>query len=195
MNDYRKAYCINCDEDVDYITKLEKTTVTVKDKTFDVLLTKAYCKKCGEPVFPAAINKANDIVVYDGYRKLVGLLTSEQIKEIRRKRNLSQTEFAKLLNCGEKNIARYETGTIQDKAFDLLMRLADNDQSYKVLRQLQGLEEHQFTEIKMYSIFLDIKEMRELNLSNGFETKEMISYEKGTSKNGNKSEIKTLFCN
>ena len=172
-----------------------KEMKTVKGKTFDVLLKKAYCKKCGEPVFPVEINKANDIIVYDGYRKLVGLLTSEQIKEIRKKRGLSQTEFARLLDCGEKNIARYETGTIQDKAFDLLMRLADNDQSYRVIRQLQGFEEHRFTEMKTYTIFLDIKEMSELDLSNGLETEEMIGYEKGALKHGDKSEVKTFFCN
>ena len=129
-----RTYCINCDEEVSYITKKETKKVVVKGREFEVTLTRAYCAKCGEPLSPDKIAKANDLIVFDEYRRLEGLLTSDQIKAIRFKRGLSQVALAKLINCGEKNIARYETGTIQDRAFDLLMRLVDDDKSYAVLR-------------------------------------------------------------
>ena len=133
-----KIYCINCDEEVDYITKEETKKVIVKGREFEVTLKRAYCAICGEPVSPDKIAKENDLTVFDTYRRLEGLLTSDQIKAIRFKRGLSQIGLARLINCGEKNIARYETGTIQDRAFDLLMRLVDDDNSYAVLRARQN---------------------------------------------------------
>lgn len=132
-----RIYCINCDEEVDYIVKNETKRVVVKGREFEVTLKRAYCAKCGEPLSPDRIAKENDLIVYDEYRRLEGLLTSDQIKAIRFKRGLTQTALARLINCGEKNIARYETGTIQDRAFDLLMRLVDDDSSYAVLRARQ----------------------------------------------------------
>lgn len=127
------AYCDNCEKRVPYYIKDTLLTVTVKDKTFEVVIKRAHCKKCGEEVYPHDIEKENDLIVYDEYRRLQGLLTSDEIKAIRKKRGLSQVGLARLINCGDKNIARYEAGTIQDRVFDLLLRLVDDDRSYKVI--------------------------------------------------------------
>ena len=129
----KTIYCANCDKEVNYITREETKTVKVRDRELTVTLTRAFCEECGEPVLPDLIAKKNDLIVFDEYKRLEGLLTSEEIKKIREKRKLSQRALANLINCGEKNIARYETGAIQDRVFDLLIRLVDNDTSYKVL--------------------------------------------------------------
>ena len=52
-------------------------------------------------------------------------MTSSEIIEIRNKYGLSQSKLAKLIKCGEKNIARYEKGAIQDASIDLLIRMVD----------------------------------------------------------------------
>lgn len=130
MIENRIAYCEFCDDEVEFEVKKEKKTFTVKGDTFEVEIGVAYCKTCGTRVFPFSLAKENDLVVYDEYRRRHNLLTSKEIKAIRRKRNLSQVELAKLIECGEKNIARYENGTIQDKVYDKLMRLIDDDYYY-----------------------------------------------------------------
>ena len=134
MND--KIFCLNCEEEANYVLRDEIKTVTVKGLSFNVKITNAYCANCGEQVFPDKIAKQNDLIVYDEYRRLNNLLTSEEIKAIRKKRGLSQTDLARLIDCGDKNIARYETGTIQDKAFDLLMRLVDIDATFDYLQRI-----------------------------------------------------------
>ena len=48
------------------------------------------------------------------------------IIEIRGKYGLSQSELAKKIMIGAKNIARYETGKIQDKSIDLLIRILND---------------------------------------------------------------------
>ena len=85
----------------------------------------ARCKKCGEKVHPVSIGKINEISKYDAYKKLMGLLTSREIIDIRKENGLSQTGLAKIIGCGEKNIARYENGAIQTKMIDRLIKDLD----------------------------------------------------------------------
>lgn len=188
-----RVYCVSCDEEVDYIIKEETKKVTVKGREFEVTLKRTYCAKCGEPVSVDKIAKQNDLIVFDEYRRLENLLTSEQIKTIRTKRGLSQVALARLIDCGEKNIARYETGTIQDRAFDLLIRLVDDDRSYEVLK-IQKLGE----EVKK-SIFAfapvkghDKQKSCEMNNSNINE----YEYVEGGVQNGrNRIKTQQVFCN
>ena len=70
------------------------------------------------------INLINSL---DGYRKKKDLLTSKEIKDIREKYQLTQSEMAYLLNLGEVTITRYETKQIQDASVDNMIReLNDN---------------------------------------------------------------------
>lgn len=132
----RPIYCLACDEEREYIVKKEKRKIKVKNLEFEVEIDIAFCKKCGEEVFPDEIAKRNDLVIYDEYRRKKGLLTSSEIREIRKKRNMSQLELAKFIRCGEKNIARYETGTIQDQVFDYLIRMVGDDNCYVAMKNM-----------------------------------------------------------
>lgn len=70
------------------------------------------------------INLVNSL---DVYRRKKDLLTSKEIKEIREKYGLTQSEMAFLLNLGEITITRYETKQIQDASVDNMIReLNDN---------------------------------------------------------------------
>lgn len=63
----------------------------------------------------------------DVYRKEKGLLTSKEIKQIRKKYGLTQAEFSFLLGLGEVTITRYEKKLIQDVTYDKIMRLVYED--------------------------------------------------------------------
>lgn len=61
------------------------------------------------------------------YRKNTGLLTSNEIVEIRQTYGLSQVELSNLLGWGEATISRYESKAIQDEAYDNILRsIKDN---------------------------------------------------------------------
>jgi DNA-binding transcriptional regulator YiaG len=63
----------------------------------------------------------------DAFRKAKGLLTSSEIKEIRKSYCLSQKDFAKVLGLGEIDIVRYETKAVQTQSInDLLLLSRDN---------------------------------------------------------------------
>lgn len=63
----------------------------------------------------------------NAYRKMHGLLTSNEIVEIREKYGLSQVDLAKLLGWGEATISRYESKAIQDESYDAMLRLISED--------------------------------------------------------------------
>lgn len=71
--------------------------------------------------------RKNSIRMKDAYRKTVGLLTSQEIMDIRRKYNISQDALATVLGWGKKTITRYETVSIQDRVHDDVLRKIDSD--------------------------------------------------------------------
>lgn len=70
------------------------------------------------------------------YRKVHGLLTSDEISEIRAIYNMSQSDLSVLLGWGEITVTRYESKSIQDETYDQILRMAKND-PYFVLKCLQ----------------------------------------------------------
>ena len=119
------AWCVDCDLDVNYESTNEIRKVVVKGVPIEFNAIKAYCPHCGEPLFVYEVERINQIRCYDKYKQKKGLLTSGEIIEIRNKYGLSQTDLAKAIMVGKKNIARYEAGKIQDKCIDLLIRMLD----------------------------------------------------------------------
>jgi putative zinc finger/helix-turn-helix YgiT family protein len=59
----------------------------------------------------------------NAYRIKHGLLTSNEIVDIRESYGLSQVDLARLLRWGEATISRYESKAIQDEAYDTMLRL------------------------------------------------------------------------
>ena len=121
------GYCFSCENDTEYEIKEIEETIQVKNKIITVKQYKCICKICGEAVTDEKIQIKNDIIAFDAYKKTMGLLTSEEIKNIRKKYDLSQVNLAKLLGFGEKSIARYESGSIQDEAHDLMLKTIQDE--------------------------------------------------------------------
>lgn len=72
----------------------------------------------------------------NAYRVKMGLLTSNEIMEIRENYGLSQVDLARLLGWGEATISRYESKAIQDEAYDTMLRLI-KDNPLKALEFLK----------------------------------------------------------
>lgn len=138
MKNKEKAYCYHCDKMVDFEIKEinENTKVSEKGIPVSVKVKRAYCKHCGTVVPYKKIDYEADRLVYDEYKRKVGLLTSQEIKEIRLLRNLSQRELSLMLGLGEKTITRYENGAIQDRAYDILLRLIKDNRGYRLIKKI-----------------------------------------------------------
>lgn len=130
-----QAYCEHCDKDVDY--KIEETEIerTIRGQTFKCKYLKCTCVHCGSEVSPASIWGENVNEAFEEYKRRNGLLTAKQIKEIRSKHNMSQVDLAKFIHCGLKDVARWENGAIQNRCYDLLIRLVDEKSSFLVMQK------------------------------------------------------------
>ncbi len=78
----------------------------------------------------------NLLAARDAYRVEKGLLTSQEIMDIRQQYQLTQSELAQLLGWGEVTVTRYETKLIQDTTYDQMLRMIKANPLYA----LQSLE-------------------------------------------------------
>src|SRR5690554_5061003 len=131
-----KLYCEYCKKYEDVRYDISEKTYSVKDIDVTANIKQAFCSVCDHELYDETTEIENDMVFFDAYKIQKGLLTSKEIKEIRSKYGISQTTFSKILGFGEKTIARYETGSIQDKSQDNLMRLASFEGNYLYLAKV-----------------------------------------------------------
>ena len=103
--------CPMCDEE-HLVEKWVRTSkVTIKGESVEYLETYYKCTEDEESfVFiPAKLMNENLLAARDAYRCAHGLLTSQEIVQLRKKYGLTQKEFAFLLGWGEITVTRYET--------------------------------------------------------------------------------------
>lgn len=105
------------------ITKLEKS---MKFRgVYITFQTEHYvCPVCGIEVGSIEQATVTQRAISDAYRKAVGLLTSEKIREGRKKWNLTQDDLAQRMCVGIASIKRWEGGIIQTKSMDMALRRA-----------------------------------------------------------------------
>jgi putative zinc finger/helix-turn-helix YgiT family protein len=82
------------------------------------------CPVCGIEADDLGLAAANQKALSDAYRASARLLTSAQIIEGRGKRRWTQEDLARAANVGIASIKRWETGQIQTKAMDDVLRRA-----------------------------------------------------------------------
>lgn len=128
------------------------------------------------------INLINSL---DEYRKKKDLLTSKEIKEIREKYQLTQSEMAYILNLGEVTITRYETKQIQDTSVDNMIREFNDNPLFA----LKLLEKNKDKIKRYYEIDAHIKNMIDKNIISFLNEQELIAkyieYNQATIMNGN----------
>lgn len=98
----------------------------------------------------ASMTNQNLLNARNAYRIKRGLLTSDEIVEIRENYGLSQVDLARLLGWGDATISRYESKAIQDDAYDAMLRLIKEDP----LTALEFLKKNsdKFSFFKMFEI-------------------------------------------
>lgn len=114
----------------------------------------------GEEVFDRNIEIENDARLYDIYKKQMNLLTSSEIKNIRKKYDMNQKEFALSIGVGEITIHRFENGSIQTESVDSIIRLSeDPDIMYNLLIKNQAnLSDNDFSSfLKKVSVLKKLK--------------------------------------
>jgi putative zinc finger/helix-turn-helix YgiT family protein len=115
---------LNCPRGHDNM-KLQKITKNVRFRGMEIpCQVEAYvCPACGMEAGTVNSTGAIQQELADAFRKRTGLLTGDEIKSLRKKRELTQQALADLLKIGVASIKRWETGLIQSKSMDHALRL------------------------------------------------------------------------
>lgn len=130
--------CPFCNEKHEVIFKVEPSKALINETPVEYNESYYYCSIEDEEFIPKDLLKKNLLAARDAYRTLKGLLTSEEIKNVRKQYNLTQKEFAQLLGWGDVTIQRYETKLIQDETFDQQIRYVRDNPKLA----LEELEKH-----------------------------------------------------
>ena len=140
--------CLSCMEkhNVDIVQIVEQELF--KNEEVDFIATYEHCSITDELSEAEDMIRANSLAVKDAYRIRVGLLTSDEIKNIREKYGISQKDFSQILDWGMATITRYENHQVQDRAHDDILRKIDSDPKWLrvMLKRAKGrLSQKAFT--------------------------------------------------
>ena len=146
------------------------------------------CRECGLEVADVHRAGATQRAISDAYRKAKGLLTSEEIKNGRKRLGLTQKDLADLLSVGIASIKRWETGIIQSQSMDRILRATLNcgiGGSFDDSLADEGiLQEAEAASIKRALAFQIEREMKRKGLSKRAMSKKM---------NASRSSLKRLL--
>lgn len=122
-----KRFCSCCMEEHEVKTALVVECTTFKNKRVKYEGSYLYCDVAEEFYMDEKQMQENDVRLKDAYRKSEGLLTSYDIKNIRKTYSISQSDLCTLLGWGGKTITRYESHQVQDKAHDTILKKIAKD--------------------------------------------------------------------
>lgn len=132
------TFCPTCDEPVraQIVARRETLPVRGVPTAFDAQV--AVCPLCGEDIGDSRVEKGNLEAAFAAYRAQQGIITSEEIRAIRKTLGLSLREFSLFLGFGEQTVAKYETGTLPDELHSNTMRMASTKEGAEMLLSLNG---------------------------------------------------------
>ena len=109
--------------------KRENKVVVYNYKDHTVKLTQSgdYCVECGEGFLSPKDLKASQKDIADFKREIDHLLTTDEVRAIRKKLKLTQERASSLFGGGVRAFYKYETGeNAQSKPLDILLKLIDS---------------------------------------------------------------------
>lgn len=117
-----KRICPCCMEEHEVKTVKIKEQANFKDHHVNYDAVYTYCDAADELYMDERQIQDNDIRLKDAYRRTEGLLTSDEISDIRSKYGITQSDLCTLLGWGGKTITRYESHQVQDRAHDTILK-------------------------------------------------------------------------
>ena len=98
-----------------------------KDHTKEILQSGDYCIECKEGFLSPKDLKVSQKAIADFKREADHLLTTDEIRAIRKKLKLTQEKASSFFGGGIRAFHKYETGeNAQSKPLDILLKLMDS---------------------------------------------------------------------
>ncbi len=118
--------CPICGGELKYTIKIVTHTYKQHRKDFDQ--SGEYCVECGEGFLSPKDLKSTKEDIVNFRREVDHLLSTKELRRIRKKIGLKQQEASILFGGGIRSFSKYETAQInQNKSLDILFRLMDSN--------------------------------------------------------------------
>ena len=117
-----KRICPCCMEEHEVKTVKIREQATFKDRLVNYDAVYMYCDAADELYMDERQIQENDIKLKNAYRRAEGLLTSDEISDIRSRYGITQSDLCTLFGWGGKTITRYESHQVQDRAHDTILK-------------------------------------------------------------------------
>lgn len=190
--------CPLCGKEHDLEIRERVATTIIKDEIVEYNEVYYFCEneKENNEFANGKMLNANLLNARNEYRRIKGLLTSDEIVEIRKKYGLSQVDLANLMGWGEATISRYESKAIQDESYDTILRKIKDDPNvaYEYLEKNKERLGSKYLEIKDRIVDM-INEYGNQLISKQLLENVYIKYSEPSIFNGMKSlDIEKLAC-
>ena len=117
--------CPICNGSIENQSK--KIDYSYKGHQINLVEDASTCTRCGESFLSPKELKKNQLQLTNFKRTVDKLLTTDELKRIRKKLELTQKDASEVFGGGIRAFYKYETGeNTQSKSLDILLRLIDS---------------------------------------------------------------------
>jgi putative zinc finger/helix-turn-helix YgiT family protein len=132
--------CPYCEDMREIIPISSCDEICVRGEKFSIAVTLLKCGTCGRLFDDPLSNYDSLEIAYKEYRQKHKMVQPEDIKNFRKRYNLTQREMSRLLGWGDVTLTRYENGALQDEAHDKMLRLVMEPQNLlRLLHENNGI--------------------------------------------------------
>ncbi len=146
-----KYSCPICEKVHEVQVYQEPTKALIKKQPIKYIETYYHCPTSEEEFYPSQILDSNLLEARDSYRRENNLLTSSEIKEIRKFYRLNQKEFSNIFGWGDITVQRYESKLIQEETYNEMMKRVKEDSLFlyeELKKHKDKFDENRYIEIE-----------------------------------------------
>jgi putative zinc finger/helix-turn-helix YgiT family protein len=118
-----KGICPNCEKETELEFIRSTESLEVRGEKIEVETRRYRCLDCGEEFEDPRSGDDPLDKAYKEYRRRHKMTTPEEIRSLRKRYGLTQSEMSKILGWGAVTLSRYENGALQDEAHEKTFRL------------------------------------------------------------------------
>ncbi|MCY0870619.1 MAG: DUF4065 domain-containing protein [Firmicutes bacterium] len=131
-------HCPKCDVERECNLESRIESYPIRSEEIEIEANVLICSVCGEDIFDKKLDSANMQKVYATYRAKHGLLSPDEIREIRERYGLSQRGMSRFLGWGEITLHRYESGGLPDRVHNDLLKMISTHEGMARYLQERG---------------------------------------------------------
>lgn len=130
MKREKKEFCVECRQYSEYEFKKVVRKYHIRDKEYDMEVTIAVCKTCGEEINVPGIMDLRAAEVDRQYREFEKIIKINDIKKLMELYHIGKAPLSLALGFGEITITRYLQGQVPSKEYSYVMKNALGSPKY-----------------------------------------------------------------